>query len=132
MPTGIVKLKGKWYVLITTYDVHHRGEAEEIVAHKLENKHFPVRVFPFKSWGEAVVYGNALTDEFLDDWSMRDYVMKQPESIRHKIIRHMVEGSIEKEERKKPERPEWKDKLATVKGKPSVKVIVKKKRRIEK
>lgn len=127
MPAGIVKHKGKWYVIITTYEVVHRGEAEEIVASKLANKHYPVRIFPMPSWGDAVMYGNALSSEFLEDWSMRPYMYDSPEGMRHKIVRKMVEGSI-----RKAERPEWKDKLATVKGKPSVKVTVKKKRKMEK
>lgn len=129
MPAGIVRHKGKWYVLITTYDVHHRGEAEELVAAKLEDKKTRCRVFPFASWGDAVVLGNNLTDEFLDDWSMREYVYVQPEGMRHKIerssVRKMVETSI-----RKVERPEWKEKLKGVKGRPSVKVTIKKRRKL--
>lgn len=125
MPASIVNLKGKWYVLITTYDVHHRGEAEEIVSHKLANKHYPARVFPMPSWGDAVVYGNALATEFLDDWSMRKY-----DSVVHVIVEKEIAKHVHKKHAAaKAELPTWKDKLKDVKGKPSVKVVVKKRRK---
>jgi hypothetical protein len=126
MPASIVRLKGKWYVLITTFDVHHRGEAEEIVSAKLSNKHYPARIFPMDSWGDAAMYGNALADEFLTDWSMRPYT-----SVVN--AEGLVKDAIAKKQmvlKTRAVRPEWKDKLDGMKGKvkPSVKVTVKKKK----
>lgn len=124
MPAGIVRLKGEWFVLLTTYDVHHRGEAEEIVSHKLANKHFPARVFPMPSWGDAVMYGNALSTEFVDDWSMRAYTAVTAEDAVKAVVKKAVAKRHEHVE-------SWKDKLKGVKAKPSVTVVVKKRRTLK-
>ena len=125
MPAGIVRFKGRWYILLTTYEIHHRGEAEETVKAKLEKKMFPARVFLFDSWGDAVVLGNALTDEFLDDWSAGPYAGVTGE----KVTREAIRAKAPARKTQVKVQPEWKEKLKGVKGIPSVKVTVKKKRK---
>jgi hypothetical protein len=94
------------------------------------------------SWGDAAMYGNALADEFLTDWSMRPYMsvvnaeglVKDAIAKKQMVLKTRATGPdlvpLKSGKREAAERPHWKDKLDGMKGKvkPSVKVTVKKKK----